>query len=380
MALLRRPPLRVWVWTAATLALVVVAALLWRGSDAAATESTTADPAGVPAGTPAGAVSAAWTSGTTSADGAARAAVHGGRVLVGEEHGVRALDVATGEEAWRYTRANAVLCDWTLVGGRVVAVFRTEDRCDEAVALFADTGVRAWTRNTDLRADMTLHSTDGIVLAASPTGVVTLDPVGDNIRWRQAATAGCRLLDADVGEAGVVVVQRCAEALQLRLFDGYDGSPRWTRDLAGATATLAGVDRTVVLAGDDGVHLHAGADGTPLGGALRGAVEGTVTARGIGDALVVLADGTLTALDQATGEPLWATPATGLPTGPAVPESPTGGIPVPVPQDGAVVVRDLPTGAELGRSDVAGLRPGGLTTLAGPVVVLQLPDRVIAFR
>ena len=43
----RRPPLRVWIWTAATVALVVVAALLWRGSDAAATESTTAAPAGV---------------------------------------------------------------------------------------------------------------------------------------------------------------------------------------------------------------------------------------------------------------------------------------------------------------------------------------------
>ncbi len=48
--------------------------------------------------------------------------------------------------------------------------------------------------------------------------------------------------------------------------------------------------------------------------------------------------------------------------------------------DGAVVVRDLATGTELGRSAATGLRPGGLATLAGPVVVLSLPDRVIAFR
>jgi outer membrane protein assembly factor BamB len=374
----KRPPLRVWAWTAAALALVVVAALLWRGSDAAATESTTTGPAGVPTGTPAGAVSAAWTSATTSADGAARASVLGGRVLVGDEHGVRALDAVTGEEAWRYTRTNAVLCDWTLVGGRVVAVFRTEDRCDEAIALVADTGVRSWTRNVDLRTDVVLHSTDGIVLAASPTGVVTLDPVGDNIRWRQAPTEGCRLLDADVGEAGVVVVQRCADALQLRLFDGYEGSPRWTRDLTGETATLAGVDRAVVVAEDDGVRLYAGADGIPLGAPVTDTVDGTATARGIGDTLLVLAGGTLSALDQGTGALRWDTPATGLPTGTVAPKSPTAE--TPVPEDGAVVVRDLATGAERRRSEVVGLRPGGLTTLTGPVVVLQLPDRVIAFR
>ena len=136
-----------WVWTAATLALVVVAALLWRGSDAAATESTTAAPAGVPTGTPAGAVSEAW-----SADGdpLPESVVESGRVLVGSAHGVRALDPATGEEAWHYTRANARLCGLTATNGVAVAVFRTADRCDEAVALDAGTGVRAWTRNVEL--------------------------------------------------------------------------------------------------------------------------------------------------------------------------------------------------------------------------------------
>src|SRR3954467_9869421 len=102
-----RPPLRVWVWTAAALALVVVAALLWRGSDAAATDSTTAAPADVPSGPAAGAAPASGTAPTTAAGGAPRATVDGGRVVVGDGHGVRALDVVTGEEAWHYTRANA---------------------------------------------------------------------------------------------------------------------------------------------------------------------------------------------------------------------------------------------------------------------------------
>src|SRR5690242_10536000 len=141
---LRVPPLRVWVWTAATVALVVVAALLWRGSDAAATESTTSAPADVPSGTPAGAVSAAW---SAAGDPAPERVVESGRVILGSPHGVRALDVATGAEAWHYTRSNARLCGVTVTDGVAVAVFRTANRCDEGVALDAGTGVRRWTRN-----------------------------------------------------------------------------------------------------------------------------------------------------------------------------------------------------------------------------------------
>ncbi|MGY1641301.1 PQQ-binding-like beta-propeller repeat protein [Geodermatophilus sp. SYSU D00703] len=377
---LRRPPLRVWGWTAATLALVVVAALLWRGSDAAATDSTTAAPAGVPDGTPAGAVSTAWTAPTRTSGTVPHATVHGGRVLVADAHGVRALDVATGTEGWHYTRANAQLCDWTAVGSVVVAVFRTEDRCDEAVALSADTGARTWTRNANLRTDMVLRSTDGIVLAASPTGVVTLDPVGDNIRWREAATPGCRLLGADVGEAGVVVLQRCAEtaALQLRLFDGYDGTAVWTRDVPDTTATLAGVDRTVAVAGAEGVQLFAAADGVPLGSPVPGG--GPVLVRGVGDALLVLAGGTLSAVEQDTGAVRWSAPATGLPSGPADGKQLGVAAPLPVPEDGAVVLRDPATGAEVSRATLDDLPAGGVATVAGPVVVLQLTDSVVGSR
>jgi len=89
-----RPQWRVWVWTAATVALVLVAVVLWRSSDAAATSSRTASPGAVPAGTPAGEVSQAW-----SVRGAAPVtAVAAHRVLVGSAHGVRALDPVTAAE------------------------------------------------------------------------------------------------------------------------------------------------------------------------------------------------------------------------------------------------------------------------------------------
>jgi outer membrane protein assembly factor BamB len=373
-----RPPLRVWVWTAAVLALVVVAAVLWRSSDAAATVSTTAAPAGAPEGTPAEALSAAWAAGTAVADPRPRATVRGGRVVVADEHGVRALGVTDGTEAWRYTRTNAQLCDWTVVGSLVVAIFRTEDRCDEAVALSTDTGVRAWTRNVSLRADMRLSSTDGVLLAAAPPGVVTYDPVGDNTRWRQAAPEGCRIEDADVGSAGVVVLQQCAESLQVRLFDGYEGSPTWTRDVPDGT-TLAGVDSVVTVVGDTGVQLLAAADGAPLGSPVAPRAE-QVLVTGVDDTLLVLADGTLSAVDQVTGEVRWQVPAVGLPAGAADRGTTPLGTPVAVPEDGAIVFRDLATGDELGRSAVPDLRAGEVTTVAGPVVVSQLPDEVVAHR
>ncbi|SNS02534.1 Outer membrane protein assembly factor BamB, contains PQQ-like beta-propeller repeat [Geodermatophilus pulveris] len=371
----KSPPPRVLAWTAAVLALVVVGTLLWRGSDAAATTSTTAAPADVPGGTPAGAVSASWEAATTATGGAARSAVDGGRVVVGDRHGVRALDVGTGVQAWRYTRANARLCDWTLAGGRVVAAFATEDRCDEAVALSVDTGVRAWTRNLDLRPDVVLSATDGVVLAASPTGVLTVDPLGNTTRWRAAPDEGCTVEDAGVGGAGVAVLQRCTDGARLRLLDGYDGTEVWTRDVA-AGATLAGVEEAVVVAGDDGVQLLAAADGAPLGAPVADAAQALVG--GVGATALVWAAGELLAVDADTGAVAWRTPATGLPTGAVDRALLPAGTPVPVPEGDAVVLRDLATGEELQRVDAPDLGGGGLVTVTGPVVVQQFPDRVLA--
>src|SRR3954468_12624186 len=192
-----------------------------RRSNAPATESTTAAPADVPSGAPAGAVSEAW-----SADGdpLPGTVVQDGRVLVGSVHGVRALDPVTGEEAWHYTRANARMCGLTVTDGVAVAGFATADRCDEAVALDAGTGVRTWTRSVSLAGDAALDSTAGIVLARNPTGLLTLDPTGDSIRWRYAAPEGCRLIGADAGSTGVAVVQRCGADLRVRLLHGFAGT------------------------------------------------------------------------------------------------------------------------------------------------------------
>ncbi|MGY1813484.1 PQQ-binding-like beta-propeller repeat protein [Blastococcus sp. SYSU D00820] len=378
----RRPPLRVWVWTAATVALAVLAALLWRGSDAAATESTTAAPADVPDGTPAGAVSERW---TVDAAEVPRRFVQAGRVVLAVEHGVRALDAVSGEEAWHYTRSNARLCDLTAVDDRVVAVFATEDRCDEAVALDAGTGVRQWTRNTSLRPDITLTSTSGTVLATAPTGVTTFDPIGDTLRWRAAAGEGCRIEDSAVGSAGVVLLESCADAPapRLRLLQRLSGEESWTRDVAGGAVTLAGVDDLVTVVAGDQVQVFDGATGAPVQtlDLPPGEDDGVAAlTAATGDTTFVWASGTLWALAHDGGAVRWSVPALGVPAVTTSVDLLAGKAQVWVPEEGAFVQRDPLTGAELARAATGPLPDGIRTAVLGPLVLTALPDRVSAAR
>ncbi len=373
---LSRPPLRVWIWIAATLAVVVVAALLWRNSDAAATESTTAAPADVPSGTPAGAVSEAW---SATGDPLPADVVQSGRVILGSEHGVRALDPSTGDEVWHYMRSNARLCGLTATDGVAVAVFATAERCDEAVALDAGTGVRAWTRNLDLRGDAVLGSTTSIVLASSPSGVLTFDPVGNSVRWRAAAPGDCRWLSATAGSAGVAVLQRCAdaEAVQLRLYDGFDGSEHWTVDVpvrGDADVALLGAGRLVGVRTGAEVQLFA-----PENGLLRATLPAPApdaVGQADGDGLVLVrVGGTVSAIDPVLGLPRWTAPANGLPAA-----GPGDTSEVVLPTADGFVRHDAATGVELGRWAAAGVPDGGSVAVVGPDVVLRLAGEVRGYR
>jgi outer membrane protein assembly factor BamB len=384
-----RPPRRVVLWAAASLALVVVAALLWRGSDAAATSSTTAAAAPVPDGRPADRLEQRW---SVDSSPAPRRVVESGRVLTTGPHGVVLRDPLTGWAVWHHTRANARLCDATAVDGVVVAVFRTADRCDEAVALRASTGVRVWYRNVDFRGDAQLSSTAGIVLAASPTGVATLDPTGNTQRWTYRSPTGCRMVGADVGSAGVVVLQRCTEssALQVKLFDGFDGNPLWTRevDTAGATARLVGADRLVDVVVGDRLLVLSTTDGTqlqdlelPARPVAERADPEPVQQAGTSDVALMWVRGTVYALDQATGDPRWEAAATGLPSVSGTSAGDAADATVLVPEDGALVQRSLADGTERGRSDTdAELPAGGRTFVVGPAVVYATGDVVLGLR
>ncbi len=382
---LTSPPPRVWVWTAAALALALVAALLWRASSVAATDSTTAPAARVPDTAPAAELTQVWSLG--AGVGLPRRVVEEGRVVVPGERGLTATDAVTGAEAWHYRRADARLCGLTAVDGLVVAVFRAGDRCDEALALDAATGVRQWTRNLSLRGDAAIAGAGQVVLASSPTGVVVLDPVGAGVRWRASADEGCTLAGTDAGGTGVALLQRCADApvLQLRLYDPFSGQQRWSRDVpvpAGTTARLVGADRMVGVVVGDALLVHRPDDGAllqqlPLPPADGDPATEPLLQTGAGDLALVWARGILWALEQGTGTPRWQLPARGLPTG-------GEGGPDPavlwVPEEGGFVLRDPAAGTETGRAAVeGGLDPGGRTSVVGPVLVYRLPDRVLGY-
>jgi hypothetical protein len=312
--------------------------------------------------------------------------VAGDRVIVGDRHGITALDPATGRPAWHYTRSNAVLCGLTATEGVAVAVFRTRVRCDQAVALHADTGVYDWTRSVDLDSDVTLRSTRNTVLAVSRGSVVVIDPLGDNIRWR-FAPEGCRILDAVPGSSGVAVLLRCADtqALRVRLLDPGRGDATWTRDLTtndSSQVALAGADGGVAAVVGDELQFLAPTDGavtTSLPLPAAGRDEPHPMSSVAGPLVLTWARGTLVARASDLAV-LWRVPALGLPTPSTSLKSVAMATPLLVPEEGAFVARSPATGQEASRSAVDGPPTGGVATPVGDVVVYRLPDRVIAYR
>lgn len=363
---LRRPPprvpVRVLVWTAATLVVVAVLALLWRGSDAAATSSTTAPAPTAPTGSPAEQMVRTWSVEPTGP--ASDRVVADGQVVLVQADGVQVLDPATGTQRWHYTRSGARLCGATAVDGAVVAVFSTGGRCDEAVALDVGTGVRRWYRTVGFADDVTLTSTPGIVLARSSTGLATIDPVGNSTRWRYHAPVGCWLTGADAGSAGVVALQVCAGGpVQVLRFDGVDGSRTWTRDLDASAARLVGAQGLVGVAVGDDLRILDPVTGTdlqtlalpPADAAARRA-EPLLQDR-VGDVVLAWARGVAFALDQQSGVVRWSAPATGLPA--AGDGGKAAGDTVLVPGPEGFVTRQLSTGAELDESSASTAVPSG---------------------
>jgi outer membrane protein assembly factor BamB len=322
---------------------------------------------------------------TWTAPGALPASVVAGRrVLVGSPHGVRALDPVTGAEAWHYTRANARVCGLTVVDDLAVAVFRTADRCNEVVALRAATGVRAWTRNLNLRPDATVVATDRIVLATSPTGLLTFDPVGDNVRWRYKPPAGCLILDAAAGRSGVALLQQCGNdtPAQLRLLDGFAGTSHWSRDIAAPAGTrprLVDADQLIGVRVGQELRLLSGNDGSPLR-VVPVTGSDQVGEQAAGATALVRIGNTLMALEDTSARTRWEARAVGLPA----PPEPSAGTATPlivvVPDPAGFTRRNLESGVDLGSSAAPGLPAGGTASLVGGTIVYRLPDRVLAYQ
>jgi hypothetical protein len=147
--------------------------------------------------------------------------------------------------------------------------------------------------------------------------------------------------------------------------------------------TLLGADWTVTLLAGDQLRLLSRDDGavTVAAALPAGAADQPPPQETAVDAVVLVwARGRLIAADSASRTLLWQRPARGLPAGKTDGKDAAAVPQVLVPEDGGFVLRDLSTGAELGRATVTDLPPGGTSTPVGPVVVYRLADRVLGFR
>ena len=369
---------RLLVWSVVVVVAAIMLGVLWSGSDYHTTSLRTAatDP-GAPADTePADSVSVRWSegSGPTAVD-----PVGDGSVIIGDRHGLRGLDPQTGDERWHYLRSTALLCDWTAQDAVVVAVFRTDDNCDEALALDAGTGERVWYRNVNLAAEMSLASTNQLTVASTDTGVTTFGTTSNGLRWRYHPPSDCRIADSLPGDTGVAVTLDCAGVTSLVLLDGFTGKQRWSGVLPPGPARILTADGVVAVLGLDstGALSVFGRDGATLvtltESALVASTDVEPAAQLYGDRLAVFTGSTLVAVDTAGGGIAWVARAVTQPT--------LLGSGALVHDGSEFVELDLATGQVLRQIGVTGPVPatGARLDRVGSAIVVGTADTVAVY-
>lgn len=374
-----KPTRWVLLWVAATVIGTVVLSLLWIGSNYANSSLRTAaaQPTQPVEADPASRVSQLWDAATGPS---AAEPVEAATVVIGDDHGLRGLDPDDGSERWHYLRSTARLCDWTAADGVVIAVFRTDAGCDEALALDAGTGRRQWYRSVNFSAEITLSSTNQLTVASTPTGVAVLGTTNNGLRWRYRPPAECRINDTLPGDVGVAVALDCPSSARLVLLDGFNGKERWSGNLPAGAARILTADGVVgvlalELSGSLEIFDRDGADLVSLREQSAAAEEGTQpSALLVGERLAVFTGSSLLVVNVQTDGIEWVTPALTRPT------MLGSGL---LAFDGTDFVQyDLATGAEVRRITVAGSPPptGGRLDRIGSAIVVSTPTRVAVYR
>jgi outer membrane protein assembly factor BamB len=354
---LRRPSWPALAWLGVLVLALVTGVVLAANGDANNTDVRTAPALPSEPPTPLGEeLRTLWSSDDAVDD---QRIVAGSTVITTTDRGVRGLDAQTGEERWHYLRSNATMCDFTVLENAVVAIFRTTGRCNEAVALEADSGVRRWYRNVDFSERLSLLGSGTAALAATLGGIAVMDAVGNSIRWRYNPPEGCELSSIGIGSSGVVVLERCETGTTwLAEFELYSGEQQWRVPPPPGDITVLGADGIVsLLVGQQLMTLSARTGETlstlttDVGSdeSAAAAFAGQPGGRGVP---LVYVSGRVFAFDPSTGEQLWSVAATGLPA--------TSDAGLVVPEPGAFVVRSPLTGQEISRSLVSGEGPEGL--------------------
>jgi hypothetical protein len=210
-----------------TVAVAVIAGLIWWTSDARATVSR---PAAAPAPnpTPAKHVPATLKQLWSAASPATTAPiVVGGSVTTGDGRRVEGHDPATGETRWSYAR-DTDLCGVSWVYHFAVAVYRDDRGCGQVSTIDGSTGHRGAARSSYADPRVRLSADGTTVLSVGDTrlelwrsDMVRMLAYGEiDARVKPSARglhSGCRLESAAASSSAVSVLEACRNQADLRL-------------------------------------------------------------------------------------------------------------------------------------------------------------------
>lgn len=219
----RRTPVDLAVSAAIVVVLVIAGLVIWLVSPVRHTDSAQAA-ASVPDVTPSATVPAEltplWRASSAVTDGPAMTR---SLVVTADGGAVVGRDPQTGREIWHYRRdlgLCAVLAAWPASTNKVLAAYRNSRGCGEVTALDGSSGRRSGGRSSDADDRVRLVSDTGYVVSQGPTRLETWGsnlvrgieygrvdaPVKPGV---QPGRTDCRLMSSAIGGDRVAVIEHC---------------------------------------------------------------------------------------------------------------------------------------------------------------------------
>ena len=305
---------------------------------------------------PSAPVASAWEYQAGAAIGSSPVVVGGNAIVVSAEGTVHAVSVQTGAAAWTAKLGAEVGSATPLIIDRRVVV---GDEAGVVHALDLASGTERWRTTIDGPIPGALASSSGLVIAATRTGsAVALKPASGEVAWRTALRAGVTRSIAATDDAayfaldgGWFVALRSADGVQLWearvATDGSGGTPTVA---GGLVYAAAGLDTESVAPALVALDRATGKERWRYASPQAAAVYAPAVADG--HAFAVAEDGTVVALDAASGGTIW-TVNSGAPND--APPSLVGATLYVGDTNGSLIAFGTADGAELWRARIVGV-------------------------
>lgn len=198
------------------LAIAGTIAIISHGSAAHATHVFSATAVATPTGRP-----AATLHEVATYDG--KATLIGGVLVIETSSGAKGIDAVTGKKVWSYERTDVPVCARGYSDSRAFLAYGANGLCDEAIALEAGSGVRAWQRTIEADGPNSIAFGPNSVISVTTTQIIAYDQLNGFEQFTldaddggassgssdgQSSTGDCEFAAASAGPI-VNVLQKC---------------------------------------------------------------------------------------------------------------------------------------------------------------------------